>query len=77
MHKLSHILRLGLKELTSLRHDSVLLLFLFYALPSSMKTTAPCPANSQNRCYPQSSRPRKPCPTINWTSRWTAASTRL
>ena len=31
MHKLSHILRLGLKELTSLRHDSVLLLFLFYA----------------------------------------------
>jgi ABC-2 type transport system permease protein len=26
-----HILRLGLKELTSLRHDSVLLLFLFYA----------------------------------------------
>ena len=31
MHKLSHILRLGLKELTSLRHDSVLLLFLLYA----------------------------------------------
>lgn len=31
MHTLSHILRLGLKELTSLRHDSVLLLFLFYA----------------------------------------------
>ena len=31
MHKLAHILRLGLKELTSLRHDSVLLLFLFYA----------------------------------------------
>jgi ABC-2 type transport system permease protein len=31
MHKLSHILRLGIKELTSLRHDSVLLLFLFYA----------------------------------------------
>ncbi len=31
MHKLAHILRLGFKELTSLRHDSVLLLFLFYA----------------------------------------------
>ena len=31
MHKLAHILRLGIKELTSLRHDSVLLLFLFYA----------------------------------------------
>ena len=31
MHKFSHILRLGLKELTSLRHDSVLLLFLLYA----------------------------------------------
>lgn len=31
MHQLSHILRLGIKELTSLRHDSVLLLFLFYA----------------------------------------------
>lgn len=31
MHKCAHILRLGLKELTSLRHDSVLLLFLFYA----------------------------------------------
>ncbi|MDD2052848.1 ABC transporter permease [Pseudomonas putida] len=31
MQQLAHILRLGLKELTSLRHDSVLLLFLFYA----------------------------------------------
>ncbi|OLF51227.1 ABC transporter permease [Pseudomonas chlororaphis] len=31
MHSFSHILRLGLKELTSLRHDSVLLLFLLYA----------------------------------------------
>ena len=31
MHKLAHILRLGIKELTSLRHDSVLLLFLAYA----------------------------------------------
>src|SRR3546814_5602007 len=31
MHKLSHIWRLGLKELTSLRYDSVLLLFLGYA----------------------------------------------
>ena len=31
MHKLAHIFRLGIKELTSLRHDSVLLLFLFYA----------------------------------------------
>ena len=31
MNRLAHILRLGLKELTSLRHDSVLLLFLFYA----------------------------------------------
>ena len=31
MHQLTHILRLGLKELTSLRHDSVLLLFLLYA----------------------------------------------
>ena len=31
MHKLSHILRLGLKEFTSLRHDNVLLLFLLYA----------------------------------------------
>jgi len=31
MHKFSHILRLGLKELTSLRHDSVLLMFLLYA----------------------------------------------
>lgn len=31
MHKLAHILRLGLKELMSLRHDSVLLLFLLYA----------------------------------------------
>ena len=31
MHKFAHILRLGIKELTSLRHDSVLLLFLFYA----------------------------------------------
>jgi ABC-2 type transport system permease protein len=29
--KLAHIFRLGLKELTSLRHDSVLLLFLLYA----------------------------------------------
>lgn len=27
----AHILRLGIKQLTSLRHDSVLLLFLFYA----------------------------------------------
>lgn len=31
MSRLSHTLRLGLKELTSLRHDSVLLLFLLYA----------------------------------------------
>ncbi|MBI6953912.1 ABC transporter permease [Pseudomonas sp. B21-023] len=31
MSQLSHTLRLGLKELTSLRHDSVLLLFLLYA----------------------------------------------
>jgi ABC-2 type transport system permease protein len=31
MHTFAHILRLGCKELTSLRHDSVLLLFLFYA----------------------------------------------
>ena len=31
MHAFAHILRLGLKELTSLRHDSVLLLFLMYA----------------------------------------------
>lgn len=31
MHKFAHILRLGIKELTSLRHDGVLLLFLFYA----------------------------------------------
>ena len=31
MHTFAHILRLGLKELTSLRHDSVLLLFLVYA----------------------------------------------
>ena len=31
MNKLAHIFRLGLKELTSLRHDSVLLLFLLYA----------------------------------------------
>ncbi|MEX5344040.1 ABC transporter permease [Pseudomonas sp. I2] len=31
MHRLHHTLRLGLKELTSLRHDSVLLLFLLYA----------------------------------------------
>ncbi|WEK09727.1 MAG: ABC transporter permease [Candidatus Pseudomonas colombiensis] len=31
MHTFAHILRLGFKELTSLRHDSVLLLFLFYA----------------------------------------------
>jgi ABC-2 type transport system permease protein len=31
MHKFAHILRLGIKELTSLRHDSVLLVFLFYA----------------------------------------------
>ena len=29
--KLAHIFRLGLKELTSLRHDTVLLLFLLYA----------------------------------------------
>lgn len=31
MSRLNHTLRLGLKELTSLRHDSVLLLFLLYA----------------------------------------------
>jgi ABC-2 type transport system permease protein len=31
MQRLAHIYRLGLKELTSLRHDSVLLLFLLYA----------------------------------------------
>ncbi|UCZ82726.1 ABC transporter permease [Pseudomonas sp. L5B5] len=31
MNRFAHILRLGLKELTSLRHDSVLLLFLMYA----------------------------------------------
>lgn len=31
MNKLAHIYRLGLKELTSLRHDNVLLLFLLYA----------------------------------------------
>lgn len=31
MEKLAHIFRLGLKELTSLRHDSVLLLFMLYA----------------------------------------------
>lgn len=31
MSRLTHTLRLGLKELTSLRHDSVLLLFLLYA----------------------------------------------
>ncbi|AKA21705.1 ABC transporter permease [Pseudomonas chlororaphis] len=31
MRRFSHILRLGIKELTSLRHDSVLLLFLAYA----------------------------------------------
>ena len=39
MHKFAHILRLGIKELTSLRHDSVLLLFLFYA----------CKFNKQNK----------------------------
>lgn len=31
MQRLAHIYRLGLKELTSLRHDSVLLVFLLYA----------------------------------------------
>ena len=31
MQRLRHIFRLGLKELTSLRHDSVLVLFLLYA----------------------------------------------
>ncbi|MFK0034562.1 ABC transporter permease [Pseudomonas monteilii] len=31
MSRLNHTLRLGMKELTSLRHDSVLLLFLLYA----------------------------------------------
>ncbi|GLO43053.1 membrane protein [Pseudomonas putida] len=31
MSRVNHTLRLGLKELTSLRHDSVLLLFLLYA----------------------------------------------
>ena len=31
MKRLAHIYRLGLKELTSLRHDSVLLIFLLYA----------------------------------------------
>lgn len=31
MSRLNHTLRLGLKELTSLHHDSVLLLFLLYA----------------------------------------------
>lgn len=31
MKRLAHIYRLGLKELTSLRHDSVLLVFLLYA----------------------------------------------
>ena len=31
MQRLAHIYRLGLKELTSLRHDSVLLIFLLYA----------------------------------------------
>lgn len=31
MSRVTHTLRLGLKELTSLRHDSVLLLFLLYA----------------------------------------------
>ena len=31
MKRLAHIYRLGLKELTSLRHDRVLLIFLLYA----------------------------------------------
>ena len=40
MHKLAHILRLGFKELTSLRHDSVLLLFLAYAFTRVGETNA-------------------------------------
>ena len=31
MNKFSHVFRLGIKELISLRYDSVLLLFMLYA----------------------------------------------
>lgn len=36
MHKLSHIFRLGIKELISLRYDSVLLLFMLYAFSAAI-----------------------------------------
>lgn len=36
MHKLKHIFRLGIKELISLRHDSVLLLFMLYAFSAAI-----------------------------------------
>src|SRR5690554_1452129 len=36
MHKLSHVFRLGIKELISLRYDSVLLLFMLYAFSAAI-----------------------------------------
>ncbi len=36
MYKLSHIFRLGIKELISLRYDSVLLLFMLYAFSAAI-----------------------------------------
>ncbi|MDD2223862.1 MAG: ABC transporter permease [Pseudomonas sp.] len=36
MHKLSHIFRLGIKELISLRFDSVVLLFMLYAFSAAI-----------------------------------------
>ena len=36
MHTLSHIFRLGIKELISLRYDSVLLLFMLYAFSAAI-----------------------------------------
>ena len=36
MNKLSHVFRLGLKELLSLRYDSVLLLFMLYAFSAAI-----------------------------------------
>ena len=53
MHKFSHILRLGLKELTSLRHDSVLLLFLLYAFTVAIYMPASSSITISSRSSPK------------------------
>jgi len=76
MSRLNHTLRLGLKELTSLRHDSVLLLFLLYAFSVAIyMPAAGSHASLAKPCNRPSSSPPCRWHRSTWTRPWTAAST--